>query len=134
MPRPAPQVRSLARAVFGAYREQFGVAASEVTSEGYSGEYVAELAKKVAETSGDRYVDLSPEAAATALTPLVVSLMQAEQEENAVPVRCALRQLVFGGESARGRGATKRDGRSTGFGVSVRPRRGAVAEDDTVRR
>ncbi|MBC7805358.1 MAG: arginine--tRNA ligase [Akkermansiaceae bacterium] len=80
----AQQLRSLARAVFGAYREHFGVAASEITSEGYSGEYVTELAKKIGEASGDRYVDLSPEAAATALTPLVVSLMQAEQEETLV--------------------------------------------------
>ncbi len=77
----APQLRSLARAVFGAYRERFGVAAGEISSEGYSGEYVSNLAQKIAESSGDRYVDLSAEAAATALTPAVVSLMQAEQEE-----------------------------------------------------
>ncbi len=76
----SPQLRSLARAVFGAYRERFSVAPGEATG-GYSGEYITELARKIAETSGDRYVNLSPEAAATALTQQIVALMQAEQEE-----------------------------------------------------
>ena len=76
----ASGIRSLARAVFAAYRETFGVA-NAGGGEGYAGEYVRELARKIAETSGDRYVDLSPEAAATALSPQVVALMQHEQRE-----------------------------------------------------
>ena len=77
----APQLRALSRAVFAAYREKLGVSTSERLSEGYAGEYITELASKIVETSQDRYKDLSPEAAATALTPLIVSLMQTQQAE-----------------------------------------------------
>ncbi|MBC8140281.1 MAG: arginine--tRNA ligase [Armatimonadetes bacterium] len=77
----ASGLRSLSRAVFAAYREHFGVETGESDADFYTGEYVRELAEKIAESSGNRYVDLSPEAAATAITPAVLSLMQDGQRE-----------------------------------------------------
>ncbi len=77
----ASGLRSLSRAVFAAYRERFGAAQGEAGEDFYTGDYVRDLSEKIATTSGNRYVDLSPEAAATAITPAVLALMQEEQRE-----------------------------------------------------
>lgn len=78
----APQLHSLARAVFGAYREMFGADKLAINddTDTYSGDYIKELATLIGERDGDRYVSLSPEAAATAFTPLIVTAMRDRQE------------------------------------------------------
>jgi arginyl-tRNA synthetase len=68
------QIRTFARSVYARYLQILGDEA-EVPADGYLGDYVTELARSIAESSGTRFRDMGEEAGTTAIGELGMSII-----------------------------------------------------------
>ncbi|MES2459231.1 MAG: arginine--tRNA ligase, partial [Armatimonadota bacterium] len=72
------QMQIFAQSLFARYQQLCGHPA-EIPEDGYTGEYVIEIAQSIVNTEGDRYAALTPEAATTIFQPLALNGMREQQ-------------------------------------------------------
>lgn len=72
------QMQVFAQSLFARYRQLLGRAA-EIPEDGYTGEYVTQIAQRVVGSDGDRYLALTPEAAVPVFQTLALSGMRDQQ-------------------------------------------------------
>jgi arginyl-tRNA synthetase len=72
------QMQVFAQSLFARYRQLLGHEA-EIPEDGYPGEYVIEIAQRIVNSEGDRYVTLTPEAATPIFQTLALDGMREQQ-------------------------------------------------------